>query len=266
MLAGLAGVYATLRPRVVAEVRRARLMARLKSSDPQERMQAAWSVAEFPDPDVLATLAQHVMGDEGDDEVREAFIYSLGRSGDRAFLPAVRYATEAHETGPGRTAAWLAMARIDPDEFRAKAPQGGSVGDTWDLIAIAQGRLALGELTSVGVLLRYAVDGDEGQRFVCTQSLWKGLRPLLEAAGRWPIEPILHEGETWPVDFAREVEKRAAELDLPAIQTDTRRHLAATTSLRQTVRRLNTARVRATRWLYSDAEDTIHPTGKPAEE
>ncbi|MBI5863009.1 MAG: hypothetical protein HZB38_00580 [Planctomycetes bacterium] len=244
------GLFVVLRPRIIAEVRRSRLTARLASSDPLERSRVAWSLAENPDPFLMARLVQNLMGDEPDSGAREACVYALGRSGDKSYLPAVRFSIEAHQAGCVRAAGWLALARLDPDEFRHREKEGPAVGDAWDAIGLAQARLAVGDLSDAEVLLRFAERGDDAQRYVCTQAMWKHIRPLLEAAGRWPLDASVHEGESWPPEFAHEVAERALRLDLPALREHIQRHWAATESLRQTVRRLNGARERMTAWLF----------------
>ena len=245
-------LYATVRPRVIAEVRRARLGPRLDSPEVEERIRTAWALAEHPDPFLVTKLVQKIIGDEKDAGAREAFVYTLGRVGNPAYVHAIRYATEAHESGPVRAAAWLALARTDKAEFRTRAEAGGNVGDDWDAIGLAQGWLVCGEFRGVPTLLQFVTDENEDKRYACSQSLWKHVRPLLDAAGRWPIEPKVVEGQPWPIALSREVAKRASALNLEAIRADTRPHLQATESLRQTVRRLNAGRERMTRWLYPE--------------
>lgn len=247
------GLYATVRPRVVAEFRRARLEPRLDSPDAEERIRTAWSLAENPDPFLIAKLAQKIVGDEPDAGACEAFVYTLGRIANPMHLGAVRFATEAHQPGPVRAAAWLALARIDKPEFKHLAQAGGNVGDDWDAIGLAQGWLVCGDFRGVPILLRFATDDNEDKRYACSQSLWKHIRPLMDAAGKWPIEPAVVEGQPWPIELSREVSKRATAIDLEAIRADTRPHLQATESLRQTVRRLTAGRERVVRWLYSES-------------
>ncbi len=253
VLVAAAGLYATVRPRVIAEFRRARLDMRLDSADADERIRTAWSLAENPDPFLIAKLVQKIMGDESDAGAREAYVYTLGRMANPLYLGAIRYATEGHEAGPVRAAAWLALARTDKAEFKKMAESGGNVGDDWDEIGLAQGWLVCGDFRGVATLLRFVTDDNEDKRYACSQSLWKHIRPLMDATGRWPIAPAVVEGQPWPIELSREVSKRAAAMNLEGIRADTRPHLQATESLRQTVRRLTAGRERVVRWLYSES-------------
>ena len=66
--------------------------------------------------------------------------------------------------------------------------------------------------------------------------------PLLEAAGRWPLGAELREGQIWPPELLREVQRRCAELDLQRIADDTRPHLAAAKLVQRNAHRVTSAR------------------------
>ena len=186
-LAGIALIVVVAAWFAPAQFHRRAVVADLTAEDPGIRRAAAWEVAERPFPAGLAAVRRALDGPERDAAAREALVYALGRSGqpeDAARL--ARIATGA-DGGYVRQAAWLALSRVSPEEAR-RAARAASPMDAWDRLGRSQALLLLGEVDGVDALLRLAVEGDADQRVVAARALTKGLRPLLDAAGRWPLD------------------------------------------------------------------------------
>jgi hypothetical protein len=247
-----AALWQTVLSRPVRTVRQRRaLMQALRSPDPQTRKQAAWAVTESPGPNLEAFLIRGIIGAERDPDVREAYVYALGRLEDSRNFAAIESAIDSDPSGYVRAAAWLAAARCDPQHFRTLAETHAPPDDPWDRIGIGQGRLFLGDVCGIGELLHWAGAGSDSQRLAAARALLKGLRPLLDAAGRWPIDADVAEGEPWPAELVGEIERRCATLDLQAIMDDLRRHRVPAERVRRNVLRLTGAREHLARLLFA---------------
>ncbi len=230
---------------------RRELLQALRSPDSQSRKQAAWAAIESLDPNLEAVLARGVMGAEREPTVREAYVYALGKLGDPRNVAAIESAIDSDPSGYVRAAAWLAAARCDPRHFRTLADTRPPPLDPWDQIGVGQGWLYLGDVRRVNDLLHWALAGDDAQRQVAARALFKWLRPLVDAAGRWPVEADVREGQLWPAELIEEIERRCAALDLQAIADDTGRHLAPAERVRRNVMRLTRTRERLARLLFA---------------
>lgn len=221
--------------------RHARRLALLESADAGARKQAAWSLVDDPDPELIALIGRRLLGPERSADVRESFVWTLGSLHDPRSFPAIEEALDVERDGYVRAAAWLAAARADGARFEHLAEQ-QPPASLWDRIGIAQGRLALGNVADVGLLLDVAATGSDQQRYVAGRALHKWLRPLLETAGRWPLDEGGSAAGAWPAEFVALVARRCAELDLPAIAADNRRFAAALARLHRDVARITNAR------------------------
>jgi hypothetical protein len=233
-------------PDVARSVRRARVQGRLlrqmQSPDYEQRKQAAWAAIERPDPELVELMVRGVLGNEPDAGVREAYVYALGNLGDRRHFAAIETAIDADSSGYVRAAAWLAAARVDPEHFRTLAETRSAPRDAWDRLGVAQARLLLGDMRDVDELLQQARSADGARSQVASRAMYKWLRPLMDAAGRWPADATVREGQPWPLEFVDEIERRCATLDLQAIADDTRQHDAAAAPVRRYIMRINGAR------------------------
>ena len=128
------------------------------------------------------------------------------------------------------------------EHFRTLAETRSAPRDAWDRLGVAQGRLMLGDVRDVGELLEQARSDDGARQQVAGRALYKWLRPLLDAAGRWPAEATVKEGQAWPAEFVDEIERCCATLDLQAIAEDTHQHDAAAAPVRRYIMRINGAR------------------------
>jgi hypothetical protein len=243
---------ATLDPRVRETRYREEMMGALRSADPSTRKQAAWRIVERPDPLLAAYLVEGVLGAESDPDVREAFVYSLGKLADPHNFAAIEIAIDSDPSGYVRAAAWLAAARCDPEHFRTLVTTRSPPTAVWDRIGQGQGWLLIGNVRGVEDLLRQAVEGDAPQRQVCARALSHWLRPLLDAAGRWPIDAQVSPGQSWPPDLVSEVKRRCTVLDLQAIADDTRRLSESARRVGRNVRRLTRARDLLAGLLFGD--------------
>lgn len=226
------------------------VLALLRAADPDARQRGAWRAAREPTAAALELMAaQLAAGREASPDVRESYVYALGRAGAVRYFDLVAQAVRGDESAFVRQAAWLAAARLDPARFRALAAEVPVGDDPWDRIGLAAAWLTLGDLRGVPDLLDGAADGTPAQRQVCSLALSRGLAPLLEAAGRWPLDAWLRESETWPEALVAEVRRRCLGLDLQAIADDTLAHAARQAALRRNVARLTGARERIARLL-----------------
>jgi hypothetical protein len=224
----------------------------LESADPDARRLGASLAAREEAPHALHaighTLTQHT---EFDPAVRESCVYALGRRGESGDFDVVAQVTRDDADPYVRHAAWIAAARLDPERFRALASQAPDGGEAWDRIGLACGRLEIGDMTGMDELLRWAAEGDPHQQRVASLALYRGVAPLLEAVGRWPLQFPVREGQPWPAELVAEVRRRCSGLDLRAIAADTRPHVIRAAAVRRDVGRLNATRGRLARFLLT---------------
>lgn len=186
---------------------------------------------------------------EAEPGLREAYVYALGRSGNSRYCEFLEEVVLTDTDGYVRQAAWLAAARLDPGQFRAWADQVPPRDDGWDRIGRAAAWLETSDVRGIDELLHWAVAGDDEQRRVAVLALYRGVAPLLEAAGRWPIQFDVREGDSWSPELVAAVQTRCGELNLQAIADDTRPHAAQAAIVRRNLGRLNAARAYLVRWL-----------------
>lgn len=221
---------------------RSELRRQMQSPDREQRKRAAWAAIEHPNPELEELMVRGVLGGEPDAGVREAYVYALGNLADRRYFAAVETVIDTDPSGYVRAAAWLAAARVDPQHFHTLAETNSDPGDPWDRLGIAQGRLFRGDVRGARELLEQARSGDDARRCVAGRALYKWLRPLLDAAGRWPLAADVTEGQAWPPEFVDEIERRCAALDLQVLADDTRQHDQAAAPVRRYIMRINGAR------------------------
>lgn len=220
---------------------RARRMALLRSDDPQQRKRAAWSLVDDPDPALIAFIRRQLMGGEQVADVRESYAWTLGNLQDPRNFATLARVLEAEHDGYVRAAVWLAAARVDGARFERLAQRRG-LARLWDRIGIAEGRLLLGNVTDVGLLLDVAATGTAQQRYVAGRALYKWLRPLLETAGRWPLSGGVDGAGAWPRAFVGVVARRCESLDLQAIANDNLRFAERIGRLHRDEARITNAR------------------------
>lgn len=212
------------------------------SDDLDDRKRAAWAVIEHRDAELEAFMARRMLGEEPSADVRESYVYSLGKLHDPGIFPAIETLLNVETNGYVRSAAWLAAARSDAARFENLAGGRSKPGDAWEQVGVAQGWLALGDVRGVDDLLRIARSEDEQTRYVASRALYRWVRPLLDAAGRWPIDAGVGESDTWPPALVDEIAHRCDGLDLAAVAADTRRHEAAALDVRRNQTRITNAR------------------------
>lgn len=198
---------------------------------------------------MAATLSS--VGVESDPDVREAYVYALGRSAATGYFSVIAGVVRGDPHPYVRQTAWLAAARLDAERFRALAAELPPGDDPWDRIGLAAAWVELGDPRGTPDLLRWAVEGDAQQRRTASLALYRGVAPLLEAVGRWPLSQPVVEGESWSPELVAEIARRCAGLDLAALAADTRPHVRRAALVRRNVSRLNAARARLTRLLWS---------------
>lgn len=220
----------------------------LQSDDPDERRDGAWLAASERVQPALAWMAAH-LPDEPEFDMRERYIYALGRSRRPAYFDLVAK-TACEDPSPYvRGAAWLAAARLDQDRFQLAAHDAPRSPEAWDQIGLAAAWLEAGDVRGLDDLCRWAVEGTPAQRDRASLALVRGIAPLLEAAGRWPLEVELVEGEPWDAGLVAEIRSRCDTIDLPRLAAEARGRLAGDLSLRRETGRVLRARERLARIL-----------------
>lgn len=217
------------------------------SPDPAVRRAAAWREADEKLPVAAGRIAQRLPS-EADASVREAFVYALGRVGNPLYFDAVASVAMNDADPYVRHAAWIAAARMDADRFRALAADAPPRADPWDRIGRAYGSLETGDLRGLGDLLELAAAGDEGQRRAASTALYRGVAPILESVGRWPVDVLIREGEIWPAALVSDVRARLTSLSAQRIADDLRRHAQRIGEVRRLAGKLHIARDRLA-WL-----------------
>ncbi len=220
---------------------RSERLADLRSPDPQRRKQAAWALAELPDALLVDLIADELLPREPDPDVRESFVWLLGTLRAERHWQRLEQTIADDESGYVRAAAWLAAARCDAERCRVLA-RSRPPTDRWDRIGRAQAALCLGDLSQLAVLLDAARSGSAQQRYVASRALGKWLVPLLDTAGRWPINADVGGGSAWPVELVDEVARRCAALDLQRIADENRRLAKDSYKVHRHVRRVTNAR------------------------
>lgn len=241
-------------PRARREASRARELAAFRSSDANVRKRAAWQVADEPDPETETHAVMTLVdGSESDPTVREALVYALGQLGHDRNAPSLEFVLDMESEGYVCAAAWLALARCSPERVLRRAAEAPRTPQTdWDRVGMAQALLFLGEMRELESLFTLAERGGEGQRRVASRALQRSLRPLLESAGRWPVELSGPDTEALPESWMPELARRAAETDLSTRARLDAPHREQARQLRSLVSRITSGRDRIARWLYSD--------------
>jgi hypothetical protein len=224
----------------------------LHSADPAQRKLGAWLTAEKAVRRGAEFIARQLELDrEPAADVRESYVYALGSCGrsEHFHVVATLLATDAN--GYTRQTAWQTLARLDPERFGTLAASCPPAEDPWDQLGLACAWLRIGDVRGVPTLFRWAHDGNADQRLVAGRGLSKGVAPLLEVVGRWPLSAAVREGQVWPADLVAEVERRCAGLDLQHIADQSRLHLEAAHRLQRDAHRLTSARDWIARVLFS---------------
>jgi hypothetical protein len=231
---------------------RSNVLGLLTSPIAAERLMGVTIAGRIGLPAALDVIRSRLKdGTESDPDAREAFVYLVGRQGVASDFDVISHLAVADPEAVVRQAAWLAAARLDPERFRAAVIQAPASDDLWDQLGQAAAWVELGDPRGSAVLFRAALEGDEHQQRVACLALLRGIAPLLECVGRWPLGYTMHEGEIWPAELVTDVQARAAQLDLPRIAADLRPHLARTAAVRRNVARLTSSRERIARFLQS---------------
>ncbi|MFH1748241.1 MAG: hypothetical protein ABIG44_14495 [Planctomycetota bacterium] len=231
----------------------------LRSDDPERRKLGAWLTADEPSATATEFMAKALReGQESSADVRESYLYALGRSQASEHFSLVASLSSNDPSGYVRQAAWLAMARMDEERFRKLADQANinlaarevSTGQAWDQLGLANAYLRIGDTRSVTTILHWAQHGDADQKLVACGALHKGLAPYLEVVGRWPLGSEVTEGQIWPPALLQELAQRCEALDLQAIADDSRPILEDTRLVLRDIHRLTSARTWIT-WMLS---------------
>jgi hypothetical protein len=107
-----------------------------------------------------------------------------------------------------------------------------------------------GHRRGVEALLHWAASGSPAERQAASLALYRGLAPLLDMIGRWPIQFEVREGDAWSPELVDKVQRRYTGLPLQAMANDLLRHVPRATAVRRNVERLNGARDWIARVLF----------------
>lgn len=233
---------------------RAELKSMLTSANKDTRRAAALLAPVQNDDDLLSRLRLMIMGDEPDADVRAAAVEAIGLTRSARFFEVAEFAVDLDESGPVRAAGWLATARLDPERFSALLRQHADRTDAWDQVGRAQARLFLGDVSELDWLFAHAQAADAELRRCACQALQRWLRPVLDAAGRWPLTAAPPNGEAWPPALIAELRKRCGEINLAQEAMETREVLARSTFAHRMERRLANRRERMAKLLFHSYE------------
>lgn len=228
-----------------------RLMKMLRAADSSTRQQAAWMVAARPSAtarDYL--LAQLAEGLESDPLVRESYVYALSQVGNPTSFDQLWKIAEKDPNPYVRQSAWTGAARLCPGRFVARAPSPSECADPWEQIGVAHGWLLAGDMRGTEALFRWAVHGSEDQRRIASVALLRGVAPLLEAIGSWPLDPPVERHKPWPTEFVARIEQACTPLDLQALADSIVPHARVAAKVRRDVGRLHNTRDRLASWLF----------------
>jgi len=262
VLAGLAwGGFEVFDRTINSEQIRAR--NKLFSPDPEIRKRGAWMAAETHSEPAARMMNVLLRSNaEPSDDLRETYVYALGKGEWPFALQTLEDLLTREPSGYVRAATWLAISRISPERFAELDRSGYGPREAWDRIGLAQGWFQLDDSRGLEVLLATAVDGDDGQREVASRALYKWVRPLLETAGRWPIEASVQEGQTWPAELVADVRRRGAGLDLRSIAQGSREYWEPTERLQKNVRKITKTRDRIAAVLFAGRAPAPRPDGR----
>ena len=228
------------------------VMHLLTSPHEEARRQGAWQAVKRssrPAADFMyAALSQDRELSPG---VRESYVYAMGRMPLKSALPLLLRLARTDESGFVRQAAWVTAARLNFEQFRAAAREVENRADTWDRIGIAAALIEADDCSQLDLLFDAAANGDDFQRNIAGAVLRRYLRPLMQAAGRWPVNADISVDGIWSPAFIAEVRRRAASLNLPQIAAYSRPEQQGTEALRRAIGRIYGARARLVHALYS---------------
>ncbi len=228
------------------------LLSGLRSDDPSDRKRSAWQVAEGGYPKAAVLIRRLLRGGSVEDgDVRESYVYALGRLGRAADYDLLKRVLERDESGFVRQAAWVAAARVDPDRCEALLSSTPTSGDAWRRIGMAQAWLELPDVRGVGTLLEFAAGDDPGRRAIAGRTLYRTLGPALTAAGRWPLGASPNADGSWPQNLVAEVARRVDEVNLQTLLLETRKHVERSRRIQRSKARLSGARDRMAEFLVS---------------
>ena len=248
--AGVVLVAAYFTYDVLLERKDDRLLSMLRSGNPELRKRGAWFTLEQGGSAAIEFIARQLeLGQEPSADVRESYVYALGHAGDQQYRDLVATLLADDPSGYVRQAAWLALARLEPRRFVELADSYPPTDNPWDQIGRANAWLHTGDVRGMQTLMHWARQGNADQQLVACAALYKGVLPLLEAVGRWPLDAHVREGQIWPPELVAEVERRCAGLDLQRIADDTRPHLATARRVQRNAYRMTSARNRIAKFL-----------------
>ncbi len=225
-------------------------LAQLMVDQRLARHNGALEAAGEKTPHADELMATRLLADtEPDPALREVYVYALGRSEQPNHFDVIAHVIKTDNAPAVRHAAWIAAARLDPVRFRAFAEESPPPTAPWDEIGRAFAWLEVGDTRGVDTLFEWALEGTPRQQSVAGVALYRGIGPLLESAGCWPIDAGIAPDKDWTDAQVRLVRRRAARLNLQAIANDTMTHIRRSRPVHKKMGRLYSTRDRIARLL-----------------
>ncbi len=238
-----------------------RIRAGLQSDDVKQARRAVGAIVVLDRVGFCEALVARMHASD-DWRIREACVYGLGKIAGRDKpvgtqpVDGSRWSTEIvtlledEANGYVRQAAWLTLARIDPQTFRDEAVGVETAQLPWDDLGIGQGWLQIKDRRGLERLFHWAIHGNDDQRQVACRAFEKALRPYLETAGRWPADYNPKQGDIWPAALVNELQRRTAGLDLVTIADNSIPYLENAAKVQRNVRRITGSREKIVDFLY----------------
>ncbi len=258
----LAGYWGTTE--VMRFVNRQRFLATLRTADGESAKRAAWWVADANRTKFAPQVREALARPDISADYREALVYTLGKLRDADAIPPLRALLAGEGSGVVRQAAWLALARIEPQAFLTTAGDASLRRSEWDELGIAVGRVAAGDWAGLRDVLQWAQTGDVDQRQIACRTLDRVVKPLLEAAGRWPVDFRPKAGEVWETARVAEIARRTSEVDLAKVALDGAQHEKRREGVEKNVRRLASGRAYLA-WFLVGSDESRERERKAAE-
>lgn len=221
----------------------------LRSDDSEARQRGAWQAAHEDTP-WAAHLLPSLLEKETVPAAREALVYALGRAGTAASFDALLDVARTDATPYVRHSAWLAAARVAPQQFATTADKLTPGPDAWDRIGWAQAWLEVGDARGVPDLLALLDSAQRDHALGARGAVLRYVAPLLEMVGHWPLAAPSEAADEWTPAFVAELRARCAAVDLAELARALATDRTRLTRVQHDVGRLHRARERIARLLF----------------
>lgn len=197
----------------------ARVRALLASDSAADRRAAATLVADGAAAQVADALASR-LAREPDAGVRESYVHALGTTDDPGYFELlVRRASDDGDAYT-RHSACVAAARCAPERFRAWLATATPPVSPWDKLGRAYAGVLAGDARHVPDLVDMVTSGPADVQRIARRYVLRGVAPLLDAVGQWPIAAPQDEADIWSRDVMDEIARGCATTHLQQVLDD----------------------------------------------